>query len=46
MLYEEREDRIAVEGGAELPDRRGDGGMTWAEILRSEADVPQEEAEP
>ena len=46
MLYEEREDQIAVEGGAELPDRRGDGGMTWTELLGSQTDLPQEEVEP
>ena len=30
---------------AEL-DRRGDGGMTWTELLGSQTDAPQEEVEP
>ena len=42
LLKEEKEHRAAVKGGAELPDRQGDGGMTWTELFGSQADAPQE----
>lgn len=44
-LREEREDRAALEAGAELPVRRGDGGMTWTELFGSQTDAPQEKVE-
>ncbi|MDA1348808.1 MAG: hypothetical protein O3A47_08075 [Chloroflexi bacterium] len=43
LQKEEEAAYLAVKGGAELLDRRGDGGMTWTELLSRKTDVESEE---